>query len=84
MRNKSKPKYGQRYGGKERIYVQKTKERKTEYAIAVDIEQLSAMLGCGKTTAKQLGELAGARIVIGRRVLYSVRKVEQYVESIAL
>lgn len=64
--------------------MQKTKNRKTEHSISVDIEQLSAMLGCGKTTAKQIGEAAGARIVIGRRVLYSVRKVEEYVEAIAV
>ena len=64
--------------------MQKTKNRKTEHSISVDIEQLSAMLGCGKTTAKQIGEAAEARIVIGRRVLYSVRKVEEYVEAIAV
>ena len=64
--------------------MQKTKNRKTEHSITVDIEQLSAMLGCGKTTAKQIGEAAGARIMMGRRVLYSVRKVEEYVEAIAV
>ena len=64
--------------------MQKTMERKTDHAIAVDIEQLAAMLGCGKTTARQIGESSGAKITIGRRVLYSVSKVERYVEAIAL
>ena len=64
--------------------MQKTMERKTDHAIAVDIEQLAAMLVCGKTTARQIGEASGAKITIGRRVLYSVSKVERYVEAIAL
>ena len=64
--------------------MQKTMERKTDHAIAVDIEHLAAMLGCGKTTARQIGEASGAKITIGRRVLYSVSKVERYVEAIAL
>ncbi len=64
--------------------MQKTKERKTDHAISVDIDQLAAMLGCGRTTARQIGEDAGAKIVIGRRVLYSVSKVERYIESIAI
>ena len=49
----------------------KTKIRATEQPIAVDIEGLSAMLSCGRATARKIGEQAGAKIVIGRRVLYS-------------
>ena len=64
--------------------MKKTKERKTDHAISVDIDQLSAMLGCGQTTARQIAEHAGAKIVIGRRVLYSVSKIEKYIESIAI
>ena len=47
----------------------KTKIRATEQPIAVDIEGLSAMLSCGRATARKIGEQAGAKIVIGRRVL---------------
>ena len=64
--------------------MQKTKERKTDHAIAVDIEQLSAMLCCGRDTARRIGEDAGAKIVIGRRVLYSVSKVKRYIDAIAI
>ena len=46
--------------------------------IAVDIEGLSAMLSCGRATARKIGEQAGAKIVIGRRVLYSIEKVKKY------
>lgn len=56
----------------------KTKIRKSEQPLAVDIEKLSAMLSCGHSTARKIGEQARARIVIGRRVLYFVEKVQKY------
>lgn len=56
----------------------KTKVRETTQPITVDIEKLSAMLSCGHATARKIGEQAEARIVIGRRVLYSVEKVKKY------
>ena len=49
----------------------------------MDIDGLGALLSCGQMTARKIGEDAGARIVIGRRVLYSVQKVEKYLEAIA-
>lgn len=39
----------------------KTKIRATEQPIAVDIEGLSAMLSCGRATARKIGEQAGAK-----------------------
>ena len=56
----------------------KTKERPTSQPITVNIGELSAMLSCGHATARKIGEQAGAKIVIGRRVLYSVEKVKNY------
>ena len=35
------------------------------------------MLSCGRATARKIGEQAGAKIVIGRRVLYSNRKSQE-------
>ena len=67
-----------------RDYMRKTKERETDQLLAVDIEKLSAMLSCGQASAKKIGEDAGARIVIGRRVLYSVSKVSRYLDAIAI
>lgn len=58
----------------------KTGKRQTEHPLTVDIEQLSAMLSCGHATARKIGEQAGAKVVIGRRVLYSVDRV--YVDKI--
>ncbi len=63
--------------------MRKTKERETDMLLSVDIEKLSALLSCGQATAKKIGEDARARIIIGRRVLYSVSKVQKYLETIA-
>lgn len=60
----------------------KTKCRKTDQSITVDIEKLSAMLSCGHATARKIGQQAGARIVIGRRVLYSVERIKSYLASL--
>lgn len=60
-----------------------TIKRETDVKITVDIDGLAAMLSFGHATARKIGEQAGARIVIGRRVLYLVAKVEKYLESIA-
>ena len=60
----------------------KTKIRATEQPITVNIERLAVMLSCGRATARKIGEQAGAKIVIGRRVLYSVEKVKKYLSSL--
>ena len=44
--------------------------------LLLNIKQL--MLSCGRATARKIGEQAGAKIVIGRRVLYSIEKVKKY------
>ena len=62
--------------------MRQTKERESKFRLAVDIDGLAALLSCGQMTARKIGEDAGARIVIGRR-LYSVQKVEKYLEAIA-
>ena len=51
--------------------------------LTVDIEGLEAMLSCGQDTDRKIAEDAEARITIGRRVLYSVSKIEKYLEAIA-
>lgn len=61
----------------------KTFNRNDPDVIAVDIEKLSAILSCGCATARKIGEQAEARIFIGRRVLYSVNKIQKYLDSIA-
>lgn len=54
--------------------MRKTRNLETDCKLMIDINELSAMLSCGKATARRVGEEAGARMKIGRRVLYSVKK----------
>ncbi len=61
----------------------RTTKRNEPNVIAVDIEKLSSILSCGHTTARKIGELAEARIYIGRRVLYSVNKIQKYLDAIS-
>lgn len=61
----------------------KTFRRESGQPIAVDIEKLSAMLSCGRASARKIGEQSHARIIIGRRVLYSVEKIQQYIRDLA-
>ena len=63
--------------------MRQTKERESNLRLAVDIDGLAAILSCGQMTGRKIGEDAGARIVIGRRELYLVKKVEKYLEAIA-
>lgn len=51
--------------------------------ITVTTERLQNILDCGRPTAIEIGSLAGARIEIGRRVLWNVSKVQKYLDSIA-
>lgn len=60
----------------------KTAQRKSDQQITVDVEKLAGMLSCGRATARKIGEQAGARITIGRRVLYSVDTVKKYLETL--
>lgn len=61
----------------------KTLDRKSENVLTVDTETLAGMLNCGRATAVQIGNDAGARIQIGKRVLYKVSLVEAYLNTLA-
>lgn len=54
-----------------------------ENRITLSTEDLMDVLGCGICTARKIGEAAGAKIVIGKRVLWSVDKIKAYLDSIA-
>ena len=51
--------------------------------IAVTTETLQSLLDCGRQTAVQIGSHAGAKLVLGRRVLWSVSLVRKYIDEIA-
>lgn len=63
--------------------MRKTKHSDAINRLAVDINELAAMLSCGKATARKIGESAGAKMKIGRRVLYSINKIENYIENVS-
>lgn len=63
--------------------MRQTKERESDLRLAVDIDGLAALLSCGQATVRKIAVDAGARITIGRRVLYSIKKVKKYLEAIA-
>lgn len=49
----------------------------------VDTFELQSMLGCGRKGAVDVGTAAGAKIQIGRRVFWNVKKVQQYLDAIS-
>lgn len=51
--------------------------------IAITTSELQAMLSCGRYSAVQIGELAEARIQIGKRIFWNVEKVRSYVNLIS-
>ena len=50
--------------------------------LAVTTNNLAQCLDCGRVTAVKVGEAAGAMIKVGKRVLWNVRKVQRYLDSV--
>lgn len=63
--------------------MRKTNEQRNENAIAVNMDQLQAMLGVGRNTADKIGKDAGAVMHVGRRKLFNVGKVQRYLDRIS-
>ncbi len=60
-----------------------TNTKKDVPVLAVTLPELASMLSCGLSTARTIAEQAEARVMINRRVLYSVDKVRKYLVDIA-
>ena len=56
----------------------------TQSKIAINTDELQAMLSCGRYSAVQIGEAAGARIQIGKRIFWNVEKIKSYINSISV
>lgn len=52
--------------------------------MSVSTEELQLMLGCGRKTAVCIGTEAGARLDVGKRVLWVVDKVQRYISDKSL
>lgn len=63
--------------------MKKTKSPSKEKKMTIDTAGLQDMLSCGRKTAIEIGTAAGGRISCGRRVLWNVSKVQQYLDSIS-
>lgn len=63
--------------------MKKTLNRNSEKFLTVNAETLAGMLDCGRATAVKVGTDAGAKIQIGRRTLYKVSIVNEYLDSLS-
>lgn len=52
-------------------------------SLAVNTLTLMKMLNCGKPTAIRIGTEAGAKIVIGRKILWNPRIIRRYLDDIS-
>ncbi len=51
--------------------------------LTVDTQGLMELLSCGRSTALAIAEEAEARIYHGKRILFNVEKVREYVNKVA-
>lgn len=51
--------------------------------ISVDTNGLQTILSCGRSTAVQIGTDAGAKVMVGKRVLWNVSKVQEYLNDVS-
>lgn len=48
----------------------------------MDTEELRAYTGLGRNSAMKLGEEIGAKVKVGKRVLWDRRKIDQYLDEL--
>ena len=51
--------------------------------LTVDTAGLQSLLSAGYPTAVEIGTAAGAKITVGRRVLWNVAKIQKYLDEIS-
>ena len=49
----------------------------------VDTQALQKLTDCGRDAAVKIGTAAGARVKIGKRVLWNVEKIREYLAGIS-
>ena len=52
--------------------------------LTVNTTTLMKLLNCGKQTAIEIGTKANSKIYIGRRVLWNVKLIQEYLDTIAI
>ena len=58
------------------------KSENTCEKIYVGVDELKKMLSVGRNTALKIGIDANAKIKVGRRTLYNVEKIKDYMSSL--
>lgn len=51
--------------------------------MAVDTIELQAILSLGRKSAVEIGNSASAKIVVGKRIVWNLQKVQEYLYNIA-
>ena len=51
--------------------------------LTVTTETLAEYLDCGRATAVKIGDSAGARVQIGRRVLWNIEVIQNYLVDLS-
>lgn len=64
--------------------MRKTRQGLLNGAILLTSDQLQQKLNCGHQTAVKIGKEARARIYIGRRVWYDIKKIENYIDRLGI
>ena len=52
-------------------------------ALLVDTKTLQRITGCGRDAATKIGNDAGARVRVGKRLLWNVEKIKKYISLIS-
>lgn len=61
---------------------QRTNDLEAGNARLMDTEELRSYTSLGRNSAMKLGEEIGAKVKIGRRVLWDRRKIDEYFNSL--
>lgn len=51
--------------------------------LTVDTAKLQSLLNCGRQSAVEICIAAGARICVGRRILWNTAKIRKYLDEIS-
>ena len=51
-------------------------------SICVTMPTLMTMLDCGRPTAENIAQAAGAKFKVGKRALYNVEKIKKYIGTL--
>lgn len=55
----------------------------TAAKLCIDTAELQQLLCAGRKTAIEIGTAAGARIKVGTRIMWNVKKISEYLDQIS-